>query len=90
MQRKIEMDHIVTYEGCQRAASKCKPLHNPRNFQFWPLELKSVEPSILESEPIDFFVPNALLVGKQLDPLIALLLFLAKLKALQFFHLQTK
>ena len=44
--------------------------------------------SRLESEHIDLFIPNELLVGKKLHPLIALLLFLEKLKALQFFHLQ--
>ena len=36
----------------------------------------------------DLFIPNELLVGKQLYTLIALLLFFEKLKALQFFHLQ--
>ena len=41
----------------------------------------------LGSEHVDLFIPNELLVGKKLHPLIALLLFL-KLKALKFFHLQ--
>ena len=40
-----------------------------------------------ESEHVDSFLPNELLVGKKLHPRIALLLFLEKLKALQFFHL---
>ena len=45
--------------------------------------------SRLESEHVDLFIPNDLLVGKKLHPLIALLLFLEKLKALQFFHLRS-
>ena len=38
--------------------------------------------SRLKSEHVDLFIPNELLVGKKLHPLIALLLFLEKLKAL--------
>ena len=45
--------------------------------------------SRLESEHVDLLIPNELLVGKKLHPLIALLFFLEKLKALQFFHLRS-
>ena len=46
--------------------------------------------SRLESEHVDLFIPNELLVDKKLHPLIALLLFLEKLKALQFLYLQSE
>ena len=44
----------------------------------------------LESEHYHSFILNELLVGKKLHPLIASLLFLEKLKPLQFFHLRSK
>ena len=46
--------------------------------------------SRLESEHVDLFIPNELLVGKKVYLLITLLLFLEKLKALQFFHLRSE
>lgn len=46
--------------------------------------------SKLESEHVDLFIPNELLAGRKLHPLIALLVFLEKLQALHFFHLQSK
>jgi len=42
----------------------------------------------LESEHVDSFIPNELLADKKLHLLMTLLLFLEKLKALQFFYLQ--
>jgi len=91
MLRKIEMGHaIATDEGWQRAASECKPLPNPQDFQFWCPALKHMKPSRLESEHVEFCIPNALLVGKQLHPLVALFLFLEKLKAYNFSICGTK
>ena len=40
--------------------------------------------SRLESEYVDWFIPNELLVGKKLHPLIALLLFLVNLTVFPF------
>jgi len=77
-----EMKHVSTNEGCQKATPECKPLPNYGDFRFWSLDLKCAELLRLESEHVKLFISNELLVGKKLHPLIALLLFLEKLKAL--------
>ena len=79
MQRKFKMDQAV---GIHVDAKFIIPDHA---FMDNTLHLMSR----LESEHVDLFIPNELLVGKKLHSLIALLLFLKKLKALQFFHLQS-
>jgi len=84
-----KLKHISTYDGCQKAVSECKPLPNYEDFRFWSLELKCMELSRLESEHVDLFICNELLVGKKLHPLTALL-FLEKLKGLQFFYLRNE
>jgi len=89
MQRKFEIDQaIATHEGLKKATFECKPL--PSSGDFRSLELNYVELSRLESEHIDLFDLNELLVGKKLHPVIALLLFLEKLKAVPFFHMQNE
>ena len=75
--------------GCQKAAAECMPSPNSGDFRFRCPKLKLVDQSRFESEYVDSFIPNELLVGKKLHPkklhpLIALLLFLEKLKALWF------
>ena len=79
--------HVSIDERCQKAATACKPLPNPRDSWFSYPKLTCVEQSRVESEHGDSFIPNELLIGKKLHPLIALLLVLEKLKALQLFYL---
>ena len=79
MQRKFKMEHAI---GIHVDAEFIIPDH-----AFMDNTLHSI--SRLEIVHIDLFIPNELLVGKKLHPLIALLLFLEKLKALQFFHLRS-
>jgi len=67
-----EFKHVSTDEGCQKAASECKPSPNSVDFQFWSIELKCVELSRLQSEHVDLFIPNEVIVGKKLHPLTAL------------------
>jgi len=61
-----------------------QPVANPSNFRFQYPKLKCMDESRLESESkhVNSFIPNELLIGKKLHPLIALLLFLEKLKSL--------
>ena len=79
MQRKFKMDQAV---GMHVDAEFIIPDRG-----FMDNALHSM--SRFESEHVDLFISNELLVGKKLHPLIALVLFLQKLKALQFVHLQS-
>ena len=79
MQRKFKMDQAV---GIHVDTEFIIPDHAFMNNTLYSM-------SRLESEHVDLFILNELLVGKKLHPLIVLLLFLEKLKALQFFHLQS-
>jgi len=86
--KRAQFKHASRFEGCQEAASECKRLPDSGDFRFRYPELKFIELSRPRSEHVDFFIPSELLVGKKLHPLIALLLSLEKLKALQFSNLQ--
>ena len=59
-------------------AYECKILPNSRDFWSSCLKFKHVELSTLESEHTDLFIPNELLVGMKLHPLIEYLLFWEK------------
>jgi len=85
---RAEFNLFPHLRDVKRLPSECKPLPDSRDFRFWYPELKFVELLRLRSEHVDFFIPSELLVGKKPHLLISLLLFLEKLKALQFSNLQ--
>ena len=79
--------HVSTDEGCQKVTSQCKRLPNSGDFQFRYPELECLELLRLESEHFDLFIPNELLVGERVYPLIEFLLCWEKLYKLQFSHM---